>query len=205
MLPGTLAGDSLGLAVEIGDDGRRTPGSPDPAAEESRLVNQQGREVADEVAPLAAARPAQREGLAVEHAGAGIGIGDERGQIAHAERMVPPKRLARDGDILAAVRRGPRRPGEETDAAGSGDIALARDHALDPRLERIVIEHGNQGAEMRGSPGRRQAVPLAESRTEPPVHQLTEHPLLGLGGMAPETVDGFQPLRKPSPAYRTAQ
>ena len=40
MLARTLAGDGLGLAVEVGDDGRAAPGSPHPPAHQSRFADQ---------------------------------------------------------------------------------------------------------------------------------------------------------------------
>lgn len=64
-------------------------------------MDQQRREVADQVAALAAARPAERQGLALENAGLRIVGRKDRRHVAHAQRMVPPQRLHRHGNVFA--------------------------------------------------------------------------------------------------------
>jgi hypothetical protein len=196
-LADALAADGLALGVEIGDDGRLDARGAEPAAPEGRLVDQQRREVADQVAPLLRAGAPQRQGLALEGPRLRVRRRIERRHVAHAQRVVPPERVARHGDVLAAVGGGARRAGEERHAPGRSHAADPFEHPLDVGFERIVVEGLDLRLELLHGMDVAQVVAVAELGHPPPAQQVAEHALLRLDRMTAEAVDGPCPAREP--------
>ena len=159
--------------------------------------DQQRREVADQVAALAAARPAERQGLALENAGLRIVGRKDRRHVAHAQRMVPPQRLHRHGNVFAPVGGRARRTGEQRHPTRSRDAPHALHHPFDIGLEGLVVESLHLRLEPLHRTDMPQVVAVAELREASPAQQLPEHPRLRLDRTAAKTVDGPLALREP--------
>ena len=144
-----------------------------------------------------AARPAERQGLALENAGLRIVGRKDRRHVAHAQRMVPPQRLHRHGNVFAPVGGRARRTGEQRHPTRSRDAPHALHHPFDIGLEGLVVESLHLRLEPLHRTDMPQVVAVAELREASPAQQLPEHPRLRLDRTAAKTVDGPLALREP--------
>ena len=119
------------------------------------------------------------------------------GRAAHAQRMVPPQRLHRHGNVFAPVGGRTRRTGEQRHPTRSRDAPHALHHPFDIGLEGLVVESLHLRLEPLHRTDMPQVVAVAELREASPAQQLPEHPRLRLDRTAAKTVDGPLALREP--------